>query len=140
MNKVYRWALKYQAAIGMVLALFVFALFSMWTPARAGVIEDHEIQFDAKCIRGAGAAEDWVTNLIEGWDEIPVFIGSNDGGRVIILRNSHNPTWTFLMETPDGTCMITSGDKHFLNDVDGTTRKIPNKKQSNDEKKQDDRV
>ena len=140
MNKVYRWALKYQAAISMVLALFVFALFSLWQPARADApsIEKHELKFDAKCIRGGDSAEIWITALMEDWDEVPVWIGNNDGGRIIITRNSHNPTWSFLIETPEGTCLMSSGDSHFLNDVDGTVQKLPTK--SNQDTTDDNRV
>ena len=127
MNGVYSWASRYQAAISMVLALFAFAFLALCpvTATATSHVEDHEIPFDAKCIRGGEAADFWVTTLIEKWDEVPVFIGSNDGGRLIILRNSHNPTWTLLMETPEGACLLTSGGNHFLNDVDGTEKRIP---------------
>ena len=142
MDKIYKFALKYQAAISMVLALFVFALFSMWQPARAdefgGRLEKHQLKFDAKCIRGGDSAELWITALMQDWDEVPVWIGNNDGGRIIITRNSHNPTWSFLIETPDGTCLLSSGDSHFLNDVDGTAQKLPTK--SNQDSTDDDRV
>ena len=131
MNGLYIWAIRYSGAIGFVLALFAFAAVVMIPGgiARADShIEKHEIPFDAVCVRGGEAADYWVTTLIEKWDEIPVFIGSNDGGRIIITRNSHNPTWSMLMETPEGTCMITSGDNHFLNDVDGKEQRIPSGK------------
>ena len=139
---VVRFIKKYQAALSMVLALFVFALFSMWQPSRAdefgGRIEKHELKFNAKCIRGGDSAELWITALIEDWDEVPVWIGNNDGGRIIITRNSHNPTWSFLIETPEGTCLMSSGDSHFLNDVDGTVQKLPTK--SNQGTTDDNRV
>jgi len=125
------WALRYQGAISFMLALFLFAFLAVAfaDDARAAdfQIEKHELKFDAKCIRGGDSAEIWITALMEDWDEVPVWIGNNDGGRIIITRNSHNPTWSFLIETPEGTCLMSSGDSHFLNDVDGTAKKLPTK-------------
>ena len=133
MDKLYSWALRYQGAISFILALFAFAALAVAFAGEAQAaefeskIEKHELKFDAKCIRGGDSAEIWITALIEDWDEVPVWIGNNDGGRIIITRNSHNPTWSFLIETPEGTCLMSSGDSHFLNDVDGTAKKFPSK-------------
>jgi hypothetical protein len=137
MDKFYSWCIRYQGAISFTLALFLFAALAMIAPSTAqgadefgGRLEEHELKFDAKCIRGADSADLWVTALMQDWDEVPVWIGNNDGGRIIITRNSHNPTWSFLIETPDGTCMVSSGDSHFLNDVDGAAQKFPSKSDS----------
>ena len=135
-DKIYSWALRYQGAISFVLALFAFAFLSVAFASQAhgdefgGRLEKHQLKFDAKCIRGADSADLWVTALMQDWDEVPVWIGNNGGGRIIITRNSHNPTWSFLIETPDGTCMLSSGDSHFLNDVDGAAQKFPSKSDS----------
>ncbi len=134
MKKITYYLFKYQVATTMILALFLFALFAISSSeAHASEIEskieDHELKFDAKCIRGADSAELWVSSLIESWGEVPVFIGNNDGGRMIILRNSLNPTWTLLLESSAGTCIVSSGDNNFLNDVDATVQKFPSKEE-----------
>ena len=142
-KKIMYYIFKYQVATTMILALFLFALFAISnSEAHASEIEakleSHTLSFDAKCIRGDDSAELWTSSLIESWDEMPVFMGTNDGGRIIIMRNSYNPTWTLLMQTAEGTCLITSGGNHFLNDVDGTAKKFPSKKERGD--LNDDRI
>ena len=131
MIQIGRFLRKHQAAVSMVIALFVFALFSMWQPARSDELqsrlEKHELKFEAKCIRGPDSAEMWANALMEDWGEVPVWMGTNDGGRIIVTRNSNNPTWTFLIETAAGTCLVSSGSDHFLNDVDGAAKKLPSK-------------
>ena len=144
MDKIYSWALKYQAAISMVLAMLAFAALSVAFASEAhGAeiekrIENHELKFNAKCIRGVDSAEVWVSTMIADWDETPVFMGANEGGRIIITRNSHNPTWSFFIETAAGTCIVTSGGEHFLNDTDGTGQKFPSQKEQGGT--EDDRV
>ncbi len=138
MENLKSWATAHQVGLTMLVALFAFALLAM-CPVKAGAaeIESHSLSFDAKCIRGGDAAEIWITALIDDWDEVPIWIGNNDGGRIIITRNSHNPTWSFLIETPDGTCLMSSGNSHHLIDTDGSGPKVPSKSGGSVE---DDRV
>ena len=126
MKKFMYYIHKYQVAMTMILALFLLALFAASdSEAYAGEIEEHDISFNSRCIRGPGSVEDWVGNLIENFDERPVFVGSNKGGRIIILRHSHNSTWTLLMETQQGTCMLTSGENHHVVEADGDGKSMP---------------
>ena len=135
MDGMRAWVYTHQASITMAAALFAFALLAM-CPVKADAaditarMESHELKFKAQCIRGADSAEMWVSSLVTEWGEAPVFIGKNQGGRIMVMRNSHNPTWTFLIETPSGTCLVSSGDEHFLNSVDGTGPKVPSKTDS----------
>ena len=144
MNKIKIFIKEHEGAISFVAVLFGFALIAMMAPGEAKAaeiekrVESHQLKFDAKCIRGVDSAEVWVSTMIADWDETPVFMGANEGGRIIITRNSHNPTWSFFIETAAGTCIVTSGGEHFLNDTDGTGQKFPSQKEQGGT--EDDRV
>jgi hypothetical protein len=111
MNKVYRWALRYQAAISMVLALFVFALFSMWQPARAAELPDsltfQQQMFGLIC----GTPEDLRIELLNTHGEVPVVAGLLDGGTQWIMYVSEDKnTMSFVIHKSDEeACLVWSG-------------------------------
>ena len=115
MNKVYRWALRYQAAISMVLALFVFALFSMWQPARAVELPEsltfQQQMFGLIC----GTPEALKKELLDAHGEVPVVAGLLDGGTQWIMYVSEDKnTMSFVIHKSETeACLVWSGSSEL---------------------------
>jgi len=115
MDKIYRFALKYQAAISMVLALFVFALFSMWQPARAAELPENltfqQQMFGLIC----GTPEELRIELLNTHGEVPVVAGLLDSGtQWIIYVSEDKNTMSFVIHKSETeACLVWSGSSEL---------------------------
>ena len=113
--EVTRFMRKYQTAIGMVLALFVFALFSMWQPARANELPEgltfQQQMFGLIC----GTPEDIRDELLKTHGEVPVVGGLLDGGTQWIMYVSEDKnTMSFVIHKTDAeACLVWSGNSEL---------------------------
>ena len=110
-----RFMRKYQTAIGMVLALFVFALFSMWQPARAVELPENltfqQQMFGLIC----GTPEAIRDELLNTHGEVPVVAGLLDGGTQWIMYVSEDKnTMSFVIHKSETeACLVWSGNSEL---------------------------
>ena len=113
MDKIYSWALRYQAAISMVLALFAFAALVALFPstARAAELPDsltyQQQMFGLIC----GTPEDLRDELLKTHGEVPVVAGLLDGGTQWIMYVSEDKnTMSFVIHKSEAEgCLVWSG-------------------------------
>ena len=113
--QITRFMRKYQTAIGMVLALFAFALFSMWQPARAAELPENltfqQQMFGLIC----GKPEDLRDELLSAHGEVPVVGGLLDSGTQWIMYVSEDKnTMSFVIHKSDTEgCLVWSGNSEL---------------------------
>ncbi len=104
------------------------------TAAVAGTVEKTTIEIEVACIKGQDTMEEWIIRLNEYYGEVPVFVGEENGiegqpnnTHVVITRSEPMKTFSVLIGGETGTCIVTSGAMHGLNDVPGhkPTKEFP---------------
>jgi hypothetical protein len=125
MDKIYSWALRYQAAISMVLAMFAFAALVVLFPSNAKASEEfpdgmtfQTVQFGLAC-----AEKDRMRMiLLEEHGEVPIVAGAFTNGTVWLWYvNEENSTASFVVvKNEDQACLIFSGAS------DSDTALVPN--------------
>ena len=110
-----RFMRKYQTAIGVVLALFAFALFSMWQPARAKELPEgltfQQQMFGLVC----GTPEQLKEELLKEHGEVPVVAGLLDSGtQWIIYASRDRNTMSFVIHKSETEgCLVWSGNSEL---------------------------
>ena len=117
MDKIYSWALRYQAAIRMVLALFAFAALVVLFPSTAKANELPENLTFQQQMFGliCGTPEDLKAELRNTHGEVPVVAGLLDGGTQWIMYVSEDKnTMSFVIHKSDTeACLVWSGNSEL---------------------------
>jgi len=94
--------------------------------ATAGDVVRTKLEIEVACMEGEYSMEEWITNLNKYYGEIPVFVGEENtksgepnSTHIVITRSVPMTTFSVLVGGETGTCLITSGGIHGLNDVPG---------------------
>jgi hypothetical protein len=113
MDKIYSWALQYQAAISMILALFAFAFLAMCpvTANAAPLSDGMEFQV-AKFKLVCGTPTIIHDALRADHGEVPMIAGNFDNGSSwVYYVNEDNTTATFVVhKSEDNACIIFAGE------------------------------
>ena len=113
MDKIYRVALQYQAAISMVLALVAFAALAALFPSKASAAELPEgLVFEQKVFGLiCGTPEALRDELLNTHGEVPVVAGLLDGGTQWIMYVSEDKnTMSFVIHKSEAEgCLVWSG-------------------------------
>ena len=113
MDKIYSWALRYQAAISMVLALFAFAALVALFPSTAKAAELPDTLTFQQRMFGliCGTPEDLRDELLNAHGEVPVVAGLLDGGTQWVMYVSEDKnTMSFVIHKSETEgCLVWSG-------------------------------
>ena len=113
MDKIYSWALRYQAAISMVLALFAFAALTAFFPSTSKAEELPENLTFQQQMFGlvCGTPEDLRDELLSTHGEVPVVGGLlNSGTQWIMYVSEDRNTMSFVIHKSETEgCLVWSG-------------------------------
>jgi hypothetical protein len=106
-DKIYNWAIKYQAAISFVLVLMLFALGAGLSIASANELPEglkgEEITIPVIC----GETTVLYRELYKTHGELPVAIGfTTSNTAVVYFVNEDRTTLSIVIDTPHRSCMI----------------------------------
>ena len=118
MDKIYRVALQYQAAISMVLALFAFAALVAFFPgtAKAGTDLPDGLHFQQQTFGlVCGTPERLRIELLNTHGEVPVVAGLLDSGtQWIIYVSEDKNTMSFVIHKSETeACLVWSGSSEL---------------------------
>ena len=106
-DKIYSWAIRYQAAISFVLVIMLFALGAGLSIASANELPEglkgEKIEIPVIC----GPTTVLYRELLETHGELPVMIGfTTNNSAVIWFVNEDKSTLSIVIDTPYQSCML----------------------------------
>jgi hypothetical protein len=111
------------------------------TTAMAEPVQKVTLELEVACMKGEFSMEEWIMNLNEYYGEVPVFVGEENNKEgdpndthIVVTRSLPMKTFSILVGGKTGTCLITSGEVHGINDVPGhePTKELPKKDEEPD--------